>query len=349
MPGTEKLNTRILVIRFSSLGDVVLVEPAFRALKRRLPRSSITFLTRSIHADIHRSNPAVDEIWAFDPATRSLSSLLRKVRETRFDMIVDLHGSLRSRLITLAGGADISRYRMQRLRRFLLVLRPPFKRQLPLTHVIDRYLDAAGSRASNRAEGTPEIHLTDELLRAGREMRRELMAGRDGRMIALLPGARHAPKEWPRYHFGELAGLLKGGGDIPIVVVPPDQPEIGIDLNDGEDQFDLIGPMSEIMRLAALLSAADGVVANDSGPMHLAAALGIPTVGLFGPTSPGLGFSPRGEAAAHIHLGLDCSPCSKHGQRVCWRRERHCLLELGPRQVLDELDRLISLRDQPGI
>ncbi len=349
MPGTESLIPHILVIRFSSLGDVILAEPVFRALKRRFPDSSITFLTRSAYADLHRSNAEVDDIWGFDPDTRSLSSLIRMVREAGFDTIIDLHGSLRSRLITLVGESVTRRYRQQRLRRLLLVLRPPLKRSRPLTPVIDRYLETADCTEPSEAEGTPAVHLTEEQINRGLKVRRDLMAGREGRLIVLLPGARHAPKEWPRFHFGELAALLKLGGNTPIVVAPPDQPEIGPELTDGEDHPPLLGPMPDIMQLAALLAVADGVVTNDSGPMHLAAALGVPTVGLFGPTSPELGFSPRGESTSHIHLGLPCSPCSKHGQRVCWRRERHCLLDISPRQVIDELERCISGSEGPAI
>ncbi len=339
MQDRKNLTPRILVIRFSSLGDVVLAAPVFTALKRRLPGSHITFLTKSECAGIHRLNPDVDEIQEFNSATQSLSALIQMVRKGGFDEIVDLHGSLRSRLITLTVGIRSQRYRQERARRLLMVLRPPLKRIRPITPVVDRYLAAAGCNDPSAEEGMPIIHLTAEELEAGRAWRLEIMSGREGRLIVLLPGARHAPKEWPLYHVAELARLLVLGGDIPVVITPPDNPELGSVLLETNESVLLAGPVPDIMKFASLLAAADGVVANDSGPMHLAAALGISTVGLFGPTSPDLGFAPRGERAAHIHLGIPCSPCSKHGQRVCWRRERHCMLDISPRKVIDALNR----------
>ncbi len=347
MQDGNSLIPRILVIRFSSLGDVVLAAPVFQALKRRLPDSQITLLTKSEFAGIHRSNPDVDEIRAFDPATRSLSSLIQMVRGGGFTEIIDLHGSLRSRLITLTGGTRSRRYHQERIRRLLMVLRPPFKRIRPITPVIDRYLAAAGSIDPSMEEGVPVIHLTAEEVETGRAWRREVMSDRDGQLIVLLPGARHAPKEWPLFRFAELARLVNLGGDTPVVVAPPDNPESGSVLHDMEESVTLAGPVPDIMKLASLLAAADGVVANDSGPMHLAAALGTSTVGLFGPTSPDLGFAPRGERAAHIHRAISCSPCSKHGQRVCWRQERHCMLDISPREVIDALNKCCSAPEGP--
>jgi len=351
MQDGHSLIPHILVIRFSSLGDVVLTAPVFRALKRRLPQSYITFLTKSEYAGIHRSNPDVDEIWEFDPATRSLSSLIQMVRSSGFSEIIDLHGSLRSRLITLTGGVLSRRYHQERFRRLLMVLRPPFKRIRPITPVIDCYLVAAGSDDPSNVfageEGVPVVHLTGEEIETGRAWRWEMMSGREGKLIVLLPGARHAPKEWPLFHFAELARLVQNRGDTPVVVLPPDNTEIGSVLQDMEESVILAEPVTDIMELASLLAAADGVVANDSGPMHLSAALGTPTVGLFGPTSPDLGFTPRGNRVTHIHRAISCSPCSKHGQRVCWKRERNCMLDITPRDVIDALNWCFSVPEGP--
>ncbi|MFC1500401.1 glycosyltransferase family 9 protein, partial [Candidatus Zixiibacteriota bacterium] len=217
MQDGNSLIPRILVIRFSSLGDVVLAAPVFQAVKHRLPDAHITLLTKMEYTDIHRSNPLVDEVIGFDPVTRSLSSLFQMVRRGEFNEIIDLHGSVRSRLITLAGRTRSRRYRQERLRRFLMVLRPPFKRIRPITPVIDRYLATAGLKDPLVEQGIPVIHLTEEELERGKKLRRDVMADSEGQLIVLLPAARHAPKEWPLFRFAELAGLLSLGGDIPVV------------------------------------------------------------------------------------------------------------------------------------
>jgi ADP-heptose:LPS heptosyltransferase len=96
------------------------------------------------------------------------------------------------------------------------------------------------------------------------------------------------------------------------------------------------------MGLAGALAACDAVVANDSGPMHLAAAVGTPVVGLFGPTSPALGFAPVGGGAVSVHLGLHCSPCSRHGKTPCWRERRYCMEDLDPEVVFRALQRALT-------
>jgi len=99
-------------------------------------------------------------------------------------------------------------------------------------------------------------------------------------------------------------------------------------------------------RLAGVLAACDAVVANDSGPMHLAAAVGTPVVGLFGPTSPALGFAPVANQATSCHLGIQCSPCSRHGARACWRDRRYCMEDLSPQEVYEALKGLLDSVDR---
>lgn len=337
------MTTRVLVIRFSSLGDVVLAAPVFPAIKKLFPGVRTSFLTKSEFGDLHRGNPDLDEVWVFDAGSESFSSLIQRVRRSDFDLVVDLHGSLRSRIITLLAGTSTVHYRKERWRRFWLVARPPFKRRKELIPVVDRYLMAVGLEEPGGPERVPILYLDSEKVEKGLRWREELVRGREGRLIALMPAARHPPKEWPLYHFTSLARLIHMRGDLPVVIYPPERPELADVIADQEGVTLLRDSFEHPVELGAALKAVDGVVTNDSGPMHLAAAVGTNTVGLFGPTSPELGFEPAGEHASHLYLRLYCSPCSKHGQRVCWRSERKCMMEIEPREVIDVLDRLIGL------
>jgi heptosyltransferase-2 len=322
----------ILVVRFSSLGDVILVSPTFRALKQSNSKAKITFLTRTELAELYSHDPDVDSVWAFDPREEPIVELARKVRERRYATILDLHGSIRSRLICARSRSTVSRYRKQSLRRAGLVAPPPFKIRNPLRPVVDRFLEAAGTVPSDEGERVPAIHLPEEARRKGVEWGARMRKGREGRLVALLLHAKHAPKEWPAEHFDELARRISDHGDLPVII-----PAVDTDGADGIREGTVSEVLPGVLDLASALAAADAVVSNDSGPMHLAAAVGTLVLGLFGPTSPELGFAPVG-SAAFLHRRLYCSPCSRHGKRACWRRKRHCMVDMTPEDVFEALN-----------
>ena len=178
----------VLVIRFSSLGDVVLVAPVFRALRARLPAAHITFLTRTEYAGIHEHNPCLDAVWPYDPTGESLRELRRRVMRSGFSLTVDLHGSLRSRFITAGAPQPVLRHRKQHLRRFWLVARPRFKRDRPLVPVVDRYLEAVGAAGEEGEGRIPTVEPGEEARAAGLSWRRTVSGGRieGDRLIALL-------------------------------------------------------------------------------------------------------------------------------------------------------------------
>jgi heptosyltransferase-2 len=329
----------VLVVRFSSLGDVVLTTPVLEALQREEPATPVVLLTRAGYAPLFREDPRLAEVWGWDSSRESFGGLAGRVRRAGFDRLIDLHGSLRSRLLAALAGTPVARLRKYPLRRALLVARPPFKRRRALPPVPLRYLEAAGLGGH---DPRPRLHLPEAGRAAGREWGRRMRAGAGGRLVVLLTGARHPTKRWPAAHLLELGRRLQLRGDLPVLIPPPEgAPDLplhdlaaaGIRLSPG---------LTDPAGLAGALGAADGAVANDSGPLHVAAAVGTPTVGLFGPTSPALGFAPLGERVRTLHLDLFCSPCSRHGRRRCRRERRFCLEDLSPEAVLAALDQVMA-------
>jgi heptosyltransferase-2 len=329
----------VLIVRFSSLGDVVLTTPVLEALRAARPDSPVVLLTRAAYAPLFDEDPRLTEVWGWDPAVESLAALAGRVRRAGFDRLIDLHGSLRSRIVALRAGIPVARLRKYPLRRALLVARGPLKRRRALPPVPVRYLAAAGLEGG---DPRPRLHLTEACRSAGREWARAMRDGAGGRLVVLLTGARHPAKRWPARHLLELGRRLRARGDRPVLLPPPEgapdlpRPELaaaGIRCSD---------VIRDPAGLAGALGAADGVVANDSGPLHVAAAVGTPAVGLFGPTHPALGFAPTGEWVRSLSLELFCSPCSRHGRRPCWRSQRFCLEDLAPGQVLEALDQVLS-------
>jgi lipopolysaccharide heptosyltransferase II len=337
---------RYLVVRFSSLGDVVLTAPVFEALKSTPEDIHTTFLTKVEYAELHRRNPFLDEVRGYDSGKETLSSLINWVKTGEFDRIVDLHSSIRSWLISFRSGIPTVRYNQQRFRRFKMIVRFRSGAQKGLKSVVDRYLETLrlnGTDASS-FDNVPKMFLNEDEFEKGRRWRSELTGEREGRLIALLPGAMHPTKQWPSVYFSELARLLAWRGDIPVIISAPGEEELSalIVKEAGGEAVKLGEAQSDLIDLASCLSAADATIANDSGPMHIAAAVGTPIMGLFGPTSPALGFAPSGSSAVCMHLGHFCSPCSKHGNRPCWRGNRYCMYDMEPEMVLNALDELFE-------
>ena len=335
------------MIRFSSLGDVVLVEPVFLVLRQQYPEDEVTFLTRIAWAPLYEGHPAVDRIWGWDPVHQSLVQLARQLRRARFDRVVDLHRSLRSRLLGWGAGAPVSSLERQGGRRGMMTLRPPFKLRSAVTPTMVRYLEAVGLSRQQAAAHAPRLQASPHLRRYGQAWVHRRRGKQVGRLIALLPGARHRTKRWPPQHMAALARLIQARGDLPVLLPAPGEQEeacriAAIAVLMGAAPVEVVEPLAGIGELTGVLAACDGAVANDSGPMHLAAAVGIPVVGLFGPTSPELGFAPRGAHAVALHLGLSCSPCSRHGRSPCFRPLRYCLYDLTPQRVAESLYALIT-------
>ncbi|OQX91411.1 MAG: hypothetical protein B6D58_08220 [candidate division Zixibacteria bacterium 4484_95] len=157
-------------------------------------------------------------------------------------------------------------------------------------------------------------------------------------VVGLCPGSKHKEKKWHRYQ--ELANLILSEGDKSVIVFSG--PDDDFDPNLGISSDKLVAACNlRLDRLAGIMSRCDVVVTNDSGLMHLAVALSVPVVAIFGPTHPSLGFSPLGESDRIICDNVTCSPCSLHGEKQCWMPQKHCFENITPQRVKNELDRII--------
>jgi ADP-heptose:LPS heptosyltransferase len=338
----------LLVIRLSSLGDVVLTLPALEVLRRREPEAHIVFLTKAVYAPLASAFPAVDEVMSLPDdagiaATLRLAALLRR---RPLAAVYDLHGSLRSRLLAaFAGSRKIWRVRSRAATRRALVVRATVRRWLdrnppPKAAGSDRPLVAlAAARAIDPRlvpADLPPARL--DLPETCIAWARSRLAGLQRPWVALCPGSRHATKRWPG--FKELAALLIARGTGVIVVLG------------AEDTFDAPGSCPVVrpplLEIASLLSQCDGVVGNDSGLAHVAAAAGTPVVVVFGSTVPAFGFRPPAPHRVVERLELGCRPCAVHGRRSCPRGDLACLAPIGPEEVLAALDDLLGSAAPPA-
>ncbi len=310
-----------LILRFSSLGDIVLSTPLLRALRGEFPDSHIAYGTKAAYASVLDTNPNVDHLELLEDG-ESLVAYARRLGYARDRHVIDLHRNLRTTGIrVLLRPRTWTSYRKHRLarRRYLqgkTTNAPP--------HVADSYFTALRALGVEPDTGPPEIFTTSEdRTVAGKIVR--------GEYAVLAPGAARANKRWPAKYWTDLARLLGQQGLQCVAVGLP-------------DEASLLPPPAAIpcygrsvRVVAALCERARVVVTNDSGVMHVASAVGANAIALFGPTAPELGFAPRGGASRVMERTLPCRPCSILGGPTCPQGHHRCLSDISPTDVANEV------------
>jgi len=330
---------KVLFIRFSSLGDIVLALPAVASLKKARPGARITFMTKKAYEPVLRASGYVDDVLSLGDGgdrtgLRELAALCRQAGET--DLIIDLHGSIRSFFCRMLIRAPAVAYDKASLARRML-LRGAGLQRAALRHVADRYLDTLREVGIEGAVTDPELPVTDAEKGQSARFLQSQGVEDPGRLAVMAPGAKWPNKRWSTEGFAELARSLRQDfGLQPLIVGDSKDAVVAAILKRGigGNVVDITGKTG-IRELIAVLSQAAIFIGNDSGPGHLAAAAGAPTVVVFGPTSESFGFTPRGRRARTVSLPLPCRPCSLHGGRTCPVGERACLDGIDAGQVLD--------------
>ncbi len=354
--------SRWVVYRLGRLGDVTLATGVLGHLAQTRGWSFV-FVTRQSFADIFLHNPYISRVIALDEADLSFSafaSLGKKLaREYHNWGLLDLHGSLRSRLLSSLWRGPVRRYRKMALeRRFFLLSGGRFGSEaLRSSTVPQRYYMAAvegcermnieivhRAAVTERGEGampkaaalSPCIWLSDEE-RCAAQNRLSDLFGPGVRPVALHPFAAHAMKSWPAEHWRRFAALLEAEGFAWLALGR------GQALFPGH-RWD-ISNASSLRESCALLSWCRVLVTGDSGPMHLASGVGTPVLALFGPTTREWGFYPVGEHDCVLERPLACRPCSLHGRGPCGRNGE-CLNSISPEEALAAVGRICKTTGQ---
>jgi heptosyltransferase-2 len=170
-------------------------------------------------------------------------------------------------------------------------------------------------------------------------------AGWDGEaLVAVAPGSVWGTKRWP--HYAQLSQLIAHLGRVVVVGGQADHPLAHDIATAGTGVIDMTGELS-LLASAALLAKCRALVTNDSAPLHLASAMNVPTVALFGPTTPSMGYGPMATDAAVVeHHDLDCRPCHAHGPMVCPLGHHRCMREVSPEEVASSLETLLRRADR---
>ncbi len=311
---------KILVIRFSSIGDIVLTFHALRCLKEKHPNAEVHFLTKSTYKELLLASTFHDKTLFFDG---DLKQTKGEIRKENYSHIIDLHNNLRTRLLTVGiRGVQLKRLVKLNWKKWLLTRLK--KNKLPNKHVVDRYIDAftdldVKSDHKNTAFFVPN---TFEIELNRYDLRKKSF-------LAIAMGAQYKTKKFP------VSSLIKvlESYDLPIVLLGGDaENEDGQKIQAAFPQkkmYNLCGELS-LLASASILSQAKTVLTNDTGLMHIAAMFDVPIVSIWGNTVPAFGMSPYrpgNEKSVKIHevVGLNCRPCSKIGYQECPKGHFKCM------------------------
>ena len=320
----------ILLVKLSALGDVIHTLPSLAALRRLYPRAHITWVVEEEAADLLMGHPDLDAVlvsgrkrWFRDlcrgrvrPLLAEGPAFVRALRSRSYDLVIDFHGLFKSAVIVglSAGKRRLGYDSLQELSGLVLTETIPERLD---KHAVDRYLDLVCHLGAPRPEPVfPLPSLSEQDARMARLLR-EQGIDPDGPFVAISPQALWPTKGWPGERFSLLADRIAGDLGVPVVFTgTADAAMPAAPQRAGAAVANLAGKTG-LRDLACVLKRSSLLVTPDSGPMHLAAAVGTPTVALFGPTNPAR-TGPYGNAHVVLRRALACSPCYR---KTCKTRE----------------------------
>lgn len=323
---------KILVLRFSSLGDIVMTTAMVRALRKRFPSAQIDMVVRRDFLDVIKHNPHLNQKIGLDrkEGWRGLFRMARAINQEKYDLIYDAHRSLRTLLLMpFLKAPEKAYYKKHYVRRNLALL---FK--LPLLKKSKRFLEKfiePLARYGVSYDGLgPEMVVAEEARASAFAKFPSLKEATS--LVGIVPSAQWRGKRWPLPYFRSLLKKLLIQNDSTYVIFGGPSDTFCENIYYGLPVDHVVNTQGKlsIAECAAVIEKCDYVIANDTGLMHVADALNIPTLSFLGPTSGELGCLPFHRRSVILEKDLWCRPCSKNGQAPCIRAKRYCLTDITP-------------------
>ena len=345
------------IIRISSLGDVLLISPLLRQIRRHYPDVRIDVITGSRFADVLRFNPHITSLIEMETgegirgilaARRAAKHNIAQENFGKYDVLIDLQRNLRSGIFRIEMARSVGKLYKHRLQKIALVR---WKHGIgqPVIPVPLRYTLTARNYGVNDDGGGLELWLPEEQFLGhyppDKRMQFPLKRIHERPLrIAFAPGARHFTKRWPAERFAALGVLLRQRFGAEITLLGG--------MEDAELCRNIAGMLSfpvhnlaetaSIFDSARALDQCDAAIVNDSAAMHIAVARRCPLVAVFGSTVKELGFAPFRSPFVIAEADVSCRPCSHIGRDTCPEGHFRCMVEISPDSVLELMSRLLN-------
>jgi heptosyltransferase-2 len=327
------------------MGDVLLTTPVLRMIKKRFPQAQLDFLVKESYIALLENNPHIDSLFSLKSKAciGEMGQIIANLRGQRYDLIVDLQSNIRSILISLFCRAQYKvRVRLNRFRRLLLVrfkwetvrtVKPIPLRYLDTVRLFGVIDDGKGLELFVNNQSRESIHYRLKLTHL-----KSLKP-----IVALAPGAGRATKRWIESGFAQVGQHFLDRGFEIVIVGGREDADVSRRIANLINPFpmNLSGDLS-LTETAAVLDKSILLITNDTGLMHMAAALNKSLVALFGPTTDQLGFFPFRAHSIVLERQLDCRPCSYHGSVRCPKGHFKCMIDISHHEVISAAHQLLN-------
>jgi heptosyltransferase-2 len=320
---------RILIIRLSSLGDILLATPLVRSLKKKHPHILIDFLLREEYSDIYKYNPFINKLFAYKGDNKTPEEIM----SIKYDLVLDLQNNIRSAGIRKKIKSErVTIFNKRTLDKLLLV---KFK--------INRLKDAKQIPV-RYAEALDNFELDDEGLELFIENKTPTISKYKNRYIGFAPGSRHFTKMWPEDYYITIGKKLNEAGYSIILFGGKDDRELCDRISKEIPGSQDLSNDNDLLLTAVNMKECIAVVCNDSGLMHTACAVKVPVLAFYGSTVREFGFTPfRNKNFILENNTLTCRPCSHIGRENCPKKHFKCMLDLTPDLAFGKLKELIGV------
>ena len=315
---------KILIIRFNSLGDILLTTPLIRSLKKQNKQLKIDFLVKEQFQDVVLNNPYLNKIYSLQSSDR-LKEIKKELIKNNYDTVIDLQNNFRSKKLVSGLGRNIFRFKKPNINKFLLVkFKINFLKEIIPIPV--RY-----------ARAIPNFQLDDNGLELFLPENVNPTTEGNADIIGLCPGSVHKTKMWPEEYFIELGNIfIKNGYKVVLFGGKSDREICGKITSQISGAVDLSND-NQLYETSANMKMCKTVVCNDSGLMHTAVASNVPVVAIFGSTVKEFGFAPyKGKSIVIENNSLTCRPCSHIGLSECPKKHFDCMKTLTPKLVFEK-------------
>ncbi len=327
---------RILIIRFSSIGDIVLSTPVVEAIKTQLKDVEIHYLTKKQYAPLLSSNPDIDKLIVLDTSLKQVNKILKSYR---YDFVVDLHHNLRSFIIKQTLKKPHATFSKLNFKKWLYV---NFKiNRLPRIHLIDRYFQAVRALGVRNEQRSAKYVIPDDTF-----IPEKLKQNIPGRYIVIAIGGKFATKRLPKE---KIVRLCKGLAQHIVLIGGKNEKETAAYIRQevNKNISDTCGQLS-LNQSALLIKNAALLITHDTGMMHIGAALGKDIIVIWGNTTPLFGMYPytKGRPMQQIKMfeidKLSCRPCSKLGFQACPKKHFLCMQAHKEKDIINTANTILT-------